>query len=1427
MAYNSRPQSLDGFTPYLSRQDLLFRQQLGADLLTYLAEPTNSVQCEDIGQFIDDLVPWMQSMNHKVSSTGIEVLTYLADRLGSDFRPYIQTVLPHAVDRLGDAKDSVREKAQLLLLKLLERGAVQPQQLLDKLRPHFQHKNGKVREEVLRCLVNTLNEYGTNSLSLSKFIPDIAGLLSDPTPSVRDTAFNTLVELYRHVGERLRIDLQRKQLVPASKWSALTARFDEAKLAEELLPTAVKNVGDAVGLDDVDRIAMPKPAVPVKKPTLGSAVKQKLSATPSSANSAGAMDEDYFISSFEDCPTVQIFSLREATEQLKTIHDIISDSNKEWNRRVDALKRIRSLIIAGALNYEEFYTVIRNLDIPLQGTLKDLRSQVVREACVTISYLSQCLGNRFEKTAEVLLQQLINLIQNSAKVMATSGLIAVRFIIQYTHSSRLTPIITNNAIKSKSKEIRKACCEFVEYILGNWTKHSLERHNGALQEAVKNGIADADPEARQCSRRAFKSFKEHFPEQAETLLQSLDPAYKRALQGESMSASSSQSNIAGSLKMSRTYGRSAVTSASDSGRRGFRSNSAIDLQAAQRAKARAQYSAMARSKIQSGTASLQGEVAQQARPRKLSDQMASPERTSRTRSRNSQSQPTSRSGSPSSRLAYIYQRNTGDHDSPRTRRLPSGIPRSTTGSRDGSRETSPTRGPMSRFRKGSGSGERPPLNPASRPVLAQKILQQSREAENALADVLNSSDHFRTPRRAMRSMDNHSDESETSSVCSERSSDRSFDNFKRPSDSYSWSGSQQRLASRDLWEPSRDINQIIAMCASTTWQERKDGLLSLQYYMANEIPLTVGELKHLTEIFTKMFMDSHTKGLGVFLDTLHEVIKSYKHELHSWLYVLLQRVFLKIGTETLTSIQHKLLATLDLIRSSFPMPALFAATYRFLVDATQTPNARVKVTALNFISQLCNGGGEEAAQHIATAPSAGQALMKIVTYAQDAKSAETRAAARACIVAMWNCNTSQITMLLAELPTEAQEVASAAVRGHMRAAQGGAAGDEPGSPLVSTGATASSPRGAGGSPGYRDVIDHEEVYRNLRRTTAEIQNYSFEIGSKLDRDTASQDSGISQMSVGNDIGREITSLEDRMEDLAIKTHFNIRSGSRSLPYTAVNGVPEASSNGFRSLGDNEDSEQIVLNILDSCLVNNTTPSEEKRKLLLHLNELIIKSGHIEPVKKHFKKILKLLIENLNNGDPVIRIPVLQILRSIFKCQQLKDHWTSFVELLTLRILDAHCIDKREGDHHSKESIMVVKEAEETAAAMSIGPFNTLVEILAPQIRTLSYPSLLGAIKMLTKLIEHNPKEVTDEHLRQIMPGLIKGTDHNESSVRKSSIFCMVAIHKAVSEERMEPYIKLLSGSKLKLLRLYISRLELQTPMPSSPTSPKNNTTTAS
>lgn len=59
--------------------------------------------------------------------------------------------------------------------------------------------------------------HGVQSLLVSRLIPSIVKSLSDPMSTVRDAAFNTLVDIYRHVGERLRHDLNKKHQVPPSK----------------------------------------------------------------------------------------------------------------------------------------------------------------------------------------------------------------------------------------------------------------------------------------------------------------------------------------------------------------------------------------------------------------------------------------------------------------------------------------------------------------------------------------------------------------------------------------------------------------------------------------------------------------------------------------------------------------------------------------------------------------------------------------------------------------------------------------------------------------------------------------------------------------------------------------------------------------------------------------------------------------------------------------------------------------------------------------------------------------------------------------------------------------------------------------------------------------------------------------------------------
>ena len=61
------------------------------------------------------------------------------------------------------------------------------------------------------------DRHGSHALSLNKLVPSIVKCLSDPTPAVRDVAFNTLVEIYRHVGEKVRVDLEKRGNVPPAK----------------------------------------------------------------------------------------------------------------------------------------------------------------------------------------------------------------------------------------------------------------------------------------------------------------------------------------------------------------------------------------------------------------------------------------------------------------------------------------------------------------------------------------------------------------------------------------------------------------------------------------------------------------------------------------------------------------------------------------------------------------------------------------------------------------------------------------------------------------------------------------------------------------------------------------------------------------------------------------------------------------------------------------------------------------------------------------------------------------------------------------------------------------------------------------------------------------------------------------------------------
>ncbi|KAL3114366.1 hypothetical protein niasHT_013656 [Heterodera trifolii] len=261
-----------------------------------------------------------------------------------------------------------------------------------------------------------------------------------------------------------------------------------------------------------------------------------------SSASAGAVSDEQFRSSFEAVPNVRVESFRDLIAELQKQAALLENVNNDWTKRIKALQMLRALLVTdigcyGAL-VEQSYALLGNAFLL---SVKDLRSQVCREACISIAYYCEKLGTGFWRVAESILPVTMNLTQNSAKVMATSGQICNFYITKNIQHPKVLSIIVSQA-NSKAKEIRRTTISMVQTIIAGWDVSILDKHFPELLQCVKLGLCDADSEVRATARQTFESLQALYPAKADMLFQELEPAKQRLLVGSSTASSTHSVN---------------------------------------------------------------------------------------------------------------------------------------------------------------------------------------------------------------------------------------------------------------------------------------------------------------------------------------------------------------------------------------------------------------------------------------------------------------------------------------------------------------------------------------------------------------------------------------------------------------------------------------------------------------------------------------------------------------------------------------------------------------------------------------------------------------------------------------------------------------------------------------------------------------------
>lgn len=511
------------------------------------------------------------------------------------------------------------------------------------------------------------------------------------------------------------------------------------------------------------------------------------------------------------------------------------------------------------------------------------------------------------------------------------------------------------------------------------------------------------------------------------------------------------------------------------------------------------------------------------------------------------------------------------------------------------------------------------------------------------------------------------------------------------------------------------------------------------------------------------------------MDTLNDFIRTYKRDLKEWLNVLLTRLLTRLGNESQSSVYHKLCLCLEATRSSFDLDLQFKTLIQFIKENCNTANLKVRVAVLKYLQDIiCL----MEAVDFHTSDDLKYAVCKIVSYTAEPKSVDIRKTSQAVLVALFNLNTPEFSMLLAELPKNIEETASRILTSHIKN-------------LTQENVT----NGYTPAPDFKyksGTRYFNEYLNNISTSNGNGSNDdSLNSGSQLIKD-------IQNLNISSNNHYHLLTHKDRLNGNLNKNNAKLDTLSKDSGVQS-NGDVDSDSDGAMTTSSTTTTSSVNLpniNYVIASLSSQTSSisTGEKLKSMKELTELI-KAGNRPECKwnENFKSILFCLFNHMdltsteNNADQALALQTLIALRELLQFQY--KEFANYIELTIMKLIEKY------KDTPPNEMSKLVEEVICTAARCL--PPEPCARVLKPLIETAEYPKNLMAIRMMQKTIDQMNFDLCSRLLPDLLNCLLVAWDSPHSPVRKASVFCLVSLYMIIGEN-LRPHLSGLSSSKVNI-----------------------------